>query len=319
MGPSRRPYPAHRGRRVRRPSAWLLALLLGAPLVTACATQATDLVSSTSLPDGVPVPSRASVVVGQGGGYDAGATLYAFSSDFGPTAALKDYEKELLAAGFTAEGSNGPWALYRHGAMLVAVRVGESGPPTDLLLKVTAGSGTGRSGGGNGSSNGTSGKGGTGGGSAGTAGTGGHGTGSGSAGDAVTGTTPNPGGATPNGKALGAGQGGDPAANGPNPGATPNPGGHLPGAGASATPPSEPSSGSAGSGPSGSVAATPNPAGNLPAAPDGGNGQASAGTPVPQPDPAHGQAPSAPPGQTKPAATTQLPTGESATRQTAAA
>ncbi len=115
----------------------LISLAAIAVALTACSTSAAGTGAPTGLPDGIPVPADAAVVVGQGGGYDAGATLYAFSSDLGPAAALGGYEAQLTTAGYARVGSSGPWQLYRLGATLVAVRAGQSGPPTDLLVRVT--------------------------------------------------------------------------------------------------------------------------------------------------------------------------------------
>ena len=94
---------------------------------------------ASALPDGIPTPSQAAVVVGQGGGYDAGARLFAFSSNLAPADAIHSYETQLTAAGFEPAGSSGTWALYRNGATVLAVRAGASGPPTDLLVRVMAG------------------------------------------------------------------------------------------------------------------------------------------------------------------------------------
>ena len=115
--------------------AWLAVIALA---VAACSSTAPGSTTpSAGLPDGIPVPAEAVVVVGQDGGYDAGATLYGFSSDLAPADAARAYAAQLLAAGFTHAGRNGTWSLYRDGALLVAVRVGASGPPSDLLVRVT--------------------------------------------------------------------------------------------------------------------------------------------------------------------------------------
>lgn len=308
MSPSPRPRPSRSAPRARRALAWVFAFLLAAPLAAACSTQADQLASSVSLPDGIPAPSHASVVVGQGGGYDAGAALFAFSSDLAPAAALKGYEKELAASGFTAAGTDASWVLFRRGRIVVGIRVGESGPPTDLLVTVSGNSRTGVSGGGNGSSQAGAGRSGPGG-SPGWAGTRGQGNGAGSSGGAGAGATADPGGNVPNGGRdtdPGA-NAGNPGANAGNPGATPNRDGHVPAAGATPSPPSGAASDSS-TDSSGSAGATPNPGTNIPGA---GAGKTGA-TPVPQPDPPHGRAPSAPPGQTKPTPATGSTAGASA-------
>ena len=105
--------------------------------LAACSTSTAGPGTPSGLPDGIPVPADAAVVVGQGGGYDGGATLYGFSSDLGPAAALHGYASQLAAAGYSPAGTSGRWQLYRHGTTLVAVRAGQSGPPTDLLVRVT--------------------------------------------------------------------------------------------------------------------------------------------------------------------------------------
>ena len=270
--------------RLRIRSARLASAGLIASLAVACSATGTP--ALTALPDGIPVPADASVVVGQAAGYDAGAALYAFTSDLGPGVALHQYAVQLSAAGFRRTGSSGTWALYRHGATTVAVQVGESGPPTDVLVRVIVPSAGGPAGGGSAGS--APGSGSTGGaGSAGSAGGLGGGTSTaGSAGTAgSTGSGGQAAGAAANGNALGAG-GGNPepgtngAANG-NP--TSNAGGNpAPGA-----------NGAANGNPTGNAGGNPDPGAN------GSNGQSSATTPVPEPPPPHGQ-PVTPPGQATP-------------------
>ena len=222
------------------------------------------------LPDGIPVPADAAVVVGPGGGYDAGATLYAFSSDLGPAAALGGYEAQLTAAGYARVGSNGPWQLYRYGATLVAVRAGQSGPPTDLLVRVTTTRATAMPAGGSAQAGGGGGVGGTGGASG--AASGGPATGSSAAaGTSSANGNPNPGGqsgakSNPNGNGK---ANGHPVA--------PTPAGV-------AAPTAAPNGNALGT-----ANGNPDPGSNV-----GGNGNPA--TPVPQPPPPNGQ-PTAPPGQ----------------------
>ena len=275
-----------------------LALLATRALaVAACSTSAAGPGTPSGLPDGIPVPADAAVVVGQGGGYDAGATLYGFSSDLAPAAALHGYGTQLAAAGYARAGTSGRWQLYRHGTTLVAIRTGESGPPTDLLVRVTtnpatpapAGGGTQAGSPGSASSGISNGHGG--GGSAATGTSGANGNPAGNAGG-----NPAPG---ANGNANGnpAGNAGGNPAPGANsngvPAATPGPNG----AAAATTAPNGNALGTGGGNPAPAAngAANGNAAGNA-----GGNSNGSANghpkTPIPQPPPAHGQ-PVAPPGQ----------------------
>ncbi len=271
------------------------ALVLASMLTLAACSAASPFAStSPALPDGIPTPSQAAVVVGEGGGYDAGTTLFAFSSNLAPASALERYEAQLTSAGFVAAGTDGAWRLFRHGQTLLAIQAGQSGPPTDLLLRLSAG-GSAAGSGGNGE---TAGSGGSTGGLPGGGGTGpAAGGNAGRAGADRSTATPNPGGNVPGvGSATGPAQAGDAAA----PTTTPNPGGNVPGAGNTSTNPtatSNPGGNVPGAGntstdtvtPGTAPTATPNPGGNVP-------GAGNRATPVPQPDPPHGK-PDAPPGQ----------------------
>jgi hypothetical protein len=227
--------------------------------------------AASALPDGIPTPSEAAVVVGQGGGYDAGARLFAFSSNLAPADAMHHYEAQLTAAGFEPAGTSGTWTLYRNGVTLLAIRAGESGPPTDLLVRVMAASPA----------------------SSGTpetaGGTAGHGSSTGSGPNAGNGGA-NQGGGNP-------GTAGGNAANptggnaGGNSGESPNPNSNAGGNSGASPNPNSNAGGNSG--------ASPNPNSNA-----GGNSGASPNpkapdtTPVPRPDPPNGK-PSAPPGQVK--------------------
>ena len=263
--------------RLRPRPTRLASLGLFASLAVACSAASTP--ALTALPDGIPVPANASVVVGQAAGYDAGAALYAFTSNLGPGAALHQYAVQLSAAGFRRTGSSGTWALYRHGATIVAVQVAQSGPPTDVLVRVITPSGGGSaaaasagsvSGGSPADRGGNAG-----GGAPVTVGT----SAAGSAGAAGSSSGGGQGaGAASNGNALGngAGSGGNPAP-GANGAANANPGSNAGGNG------SNPAPGANG-------AANANPGSN--AGGNGGNpapGANGAATPVPQPPPPHGQ------------------------------
>ena len=266
-------------RRPSRPArlAWLAAIALA---IGACSTSAAGPSTPSGLPDGIPIPADAAVVVGPGGGYDAGATLYGFSSDLGPAAALHGYAAQLVAAGFARAGTNGPWELYRHGATLVAVRAGGSGPPTDLLVRITTLPATASPAGASAQAGGSSGH--SGGSSAGAGSSKANGNPNpGANGNASGNRNPNPG---ANGNASGNGlPAATPAPNGAA-GATAAPNGNAFGAGNGNPDPG--ANGNAGGN------GNPDPGANGNA---GGNGLPAA-TPVPQPDPPHGQ-PVVPPGQ----------------------
>ncbi len=114
-----------------------MALAVVALLAVGCSAQA-SLPAASVMPGGIPTPNDAAVVVGQGGGVDAGAPLYGFSSDLSPGQALQEYAAQLLLAGFAPAGQDGAWHLYARGRQIVAVQVGENGPPTDLLVRLLA-------------------------------------------------------------------------------------------------------------------------------------------------------------------------------------
>ncbi len=242
--------------------AWLAVIALA---VAACSSTAPGpTTSSAGLSDGIPMPADAVVVVGQDGGYDAGATLYGFSSDLAPADAARAYAAQLLAAGFTRAGRNGTWSLYRNGALLVAIRVGASGPPTDLLVRVNRLSARP-------APSGTEGR---------------------SAGNGYLGTNGKPNGngnpmlggnGKPNGNAAAVGSGASPTRGGnSDPGANANPNSNAnPNANGNANPNANANPGAGGT-------RSPNPIA-------GG----AAATPAPQPPPPHGQ-PSPPPGQAMP-------------------
>lgn len=114
-----------------------VVLLLGAALAAACAQGASPSSPTSQFPAALPQPGDSVVIVGAGGaGFDAGTRLYGFSSDLAPAAALRGYAAQLKSGGFVARGSDGLWDLYGNGSLVVAVRVGASGPPTDLFVRV---------------------------------------------------------------------------------------------------------------------------------------------------------------------------------------
>ncbi len=256
--------------RLRAPRSFWPAAIVFALAIAACSTWRASPSAPTGLPDGIPIPADASVVVGQGG-YDAGATLYGFSSDLAPAAALQGYEAQLTAAGFQRTGNNGPWQIYRHGTMQVAVRAGQSGPPTTLLVRVSTVPAT----------------------AAGDAST----TGQAGSPSRASGT-----GGTGSGRASGAGNGGvAPHASGnPNPGANGASNGNAKNRG-NLTSISN-GGGAPTAAPNGNAGGNPNPGSN--AGGTGANGNPNPGadhsvTPVPQPPPPNGQ-PTTPPGQVGP-------------------
>ncbi len=252
--------------------------------------------AASALPDGIPTPSEAAVVVGQGGGYDAGARLFAFSSNLAPADAIHHYEAQLTAAGFEPAGSSGTWTLYRNGVTLLAIRAGESGPPTDLLVRVMTGSPA------------SSGLPETAGGTVGhgsSAGGGSNGANGGASGGNSGGNSSNAGGNSGNAGGNSGNAGGSSGNNGANSVASPNPNGNAGGNSGASSNPNGNAGGNSVASPNpngnagGNSGASPNPNGNA-----GGNSGASPNpkgpdkTPVPRPDPPNGK-PSAPPGQVK--------------------
>ena len=73
-----------------------------------------------------------------GPGYDAGAQVYGFSSEAPPSTTLSRYSSALLAAGYSARGSDGAWTVFEGHGVTIEVQVGSSGPPTDLVVRVVS-------------------------------------------------------------------------------------------------------------------------------------------------------------------------------------
>ncbi|HEX5452086.1 MAG TPA: hypothetical protein VFW86_06810 [Candidatus Limnocylindrales bacterium] len=122
--------PAPSGPRNVAPVAILALVLTG--LLLACSTAMTPERTRIPLPDDAQVE-----VGGAGGGYDAGARLYAFVSSRTPDAALAAYASDLEAAGYEPAGRNGAWSMFTGHGRTIAVNTGQTGPPTDLLVRVT--------------------------------------------------------------------------------------------------------------------------------------------------------------------------------------
>ncbi len=116
----------------------LVLLATAGFLAAACAGSVSSEPSASGFPSGLPVPVDATVIVGTNGpGYDAGAQIYGFSSELGPSETLQRYVTALGTAGYVASGSDGTWRLFEGQGLKIAVQVGSSGPPTDLVIRVT--------------------------------------------------------------------------------------------------------------------------------------------------------------------------------------
>ena len=114
----------------------LLAALAGI-LAAACTASVATGPSPAMLPTFLPMPADAVVIVGTDGpGYDAGAQVYGFSSELSPAQTLARYVEALGAAGYAAAGTDATWHLFRGRGYLIAVQVGSSGPPTDLVVRI---------------------------------------------------------------------------------------------------------------------------------------------------------------------------------------
>jgi uncharacterized membrane protein YgcG len=144
-GPSRHGADARSGRlmkeangtrRGRRRAAASIAIATMLALAVSACSAVGGSPTQGSLPSAIPMPSDALVVVGQGGGYDGGDLLYAFSSSRDPAATLAAYTAQLEVAGYAAAGHDGAWVLFRKGTLVIAVRSGPGGPPTDLLVRL---------------------------------------------------------------------------------------------------------------------------------------------------------------------------------------
>ncbi len=84
------------------------------------------------------MPAQATLVMGaQGGGSDANAKVYGFTSSLPPDEAQRAYTAELRAAGYLPMGEAGGWLLFRNSAgVVLAVSFGLSGPPTGIVVRV---------------------------------------------------------------------------------------------------------------------------------------------------------------------------------------
>ena len=114
------------------------ALVGAAVLAAACATGGSGAPSQVALPSDIPMPAQATLVLGaQGGGTDANAVMYGFTSNLPPAEARLAYAAELRAAGYLPTGEEAGWFLFRNSAgVVLAISFGSSGPPTGIVVRV---------------------------------------------------------------------------------------------------------------------------------------------------------------------------------------
>lgn len=119
---------------VRLPLYASLALAIAG--VVACAPQDTPTgLVQASAP--VVVPQGAVLDVGASGpGLDDGVPFFAYTSDLAPEETRASYAADLAAAGFTSREDGDGWTTYTRGAERLRVKVGETGPPTSIIVKV---------------------------------------------------------------------------------------------------------------------------------------------------------------------------------------
>ena len=109
-----------------------------AVLAAACATGGSGAASQAVLPSDIPMPAQATLVMGaQGGGTDANAMVYGFTTNLPPAQARLAYVAELRAAGYLPTGEAAGWFLFRNSAgVVLAISFGSSGPPTGIVVRV---------------------------------------------------------------------------------------------------------------------------------------------------------------------------------------